>query len=74
MKMDDDFTIYSMGLCYASICSSLPIEEVKTRMALEPTGISNKWTLAGESFKTGEPNPCPCDKKPETHKHYLFSC
>lgn len=70
-----EFYIYKVGLCYASVCSSLPIEEVKRRMANDtfPTGVG-PWTYTGEAFCTGEPNPCPCNEYPDTHKHYLFSC
>jgi hypothetical protein len=73
--MAKDFDIYSWGLCYASVCSSLPIEEITERVNRElPTGIKNKWKLHDEPFKTGEANPHPCEANPETHKHYLFSC
>lgn len=73
--MADEFVIYSEGIVCASVCSSLPIEEVKARMAAHFTGTSSQWTLSEDpTFKGGEPNPCPCNEHPETHKHYLFNC
>lgn len=69
----DDFTVYSIGLCYASVCTSLPPEEAERRMNTEiPTGTAREWSIAQEPFATGADNPCPCEQKPETHKHYLM--
>lgn len=70
-----DFEIYSNGLCHCSVCSSLSLEETLKRVNTEnPTGLKNKWGLKCKFFATGEPNPCPCNISPETHKHYLFTC
>lgn len=69
-----EFEIYSKGLCYTSVCSSLPRPEVEKRMRLELTGINHNWTLAKKKFRSGELNPCPCNENPKTHKHYLFEC
>ena len=69
-----DFDIYSCGTCFASVCSSLPKKEVIARMKATYTGISSGWKLAKENFKTGEPNPHPCEQNTKTHKHYLFVC
>lgn len=69
-----DFDIYRAGLCFASVCSSLPLNEVKARMAAEFTGVG-PWLLSDDAeFANGQPNPCPCENAPETHTHYLFSC
>ncbi len=69
-----DFTCYAIGVCCASVCTSLPLEEATARLnAEQPTGIG-PWELSGESFATGESNPCPCNVEPETHTHYLFVC
>lgn len=66
--------IYSHGLCFASVCSALPVDEVKRLMAAYPTGVSSQWTLSDdETFRNGSPHPCPCEAK-STHTHYLFSC
>ena len=70
-----DFIVYSIGLCCASICSNLPTEDVGAELNRQhPTGISSRWTLAQEKFRTGEDNPHPCERYPSTHKHYLFTC
>jgi hypothetical protein len=71
-----DFEAYKVGLCTASVCTSLPLEEALEQMnVLHPTGISSKWELSQDkTFKGGQSNPCPCEDKPKTHKHYLLSC
>lgn len=70
-----DFECYRLGLCTASICTSLPIEEAVERMNQEnPTGINSPWSLSDSTFQGGEPNPSPCNESPETHKHYLLEC
>jgi len=72
---DDDFIIYAEGLGNASVCSSLPLEEVKERMAAVITGLAGGWVFAeGERFSDDRDNPCPCNQRPATHKHYLFHC
>lgn len=68
-----DFMVYGEGLLYASVCSSLPQEEVEARMAARPCGTSMGWTISeAEEFADGQSNPRPCDTDPETRKHYLF--
>ena len=66
----------STGLCYATVCTSLPLEEVAAAVnRAAPTGISSPWGLSSdETFADGEPNPCVCPDHPETHKHYLLEC
>lgn len=71
---DADFIVYTEGICYSSVCSSLPVDEVVARMKRRLSGVG-PWTLSeAESFSEGEPNPCPCDQNPATHQHYLFVC
>lgn len=80
--MAEAFVVYSEGLCMASVCSSLPFEEVCKRMSIRHTGLDWGWTPStdktfrdgGKPSDAGKPNPCPCDRYPETHTHYLFSC
>ena len=70
-----DFDIYSKGLCYCSVCSSLLKEETVLRVNGEnPTGLNHGWEIAKEDFREGSLNPHPCERNPKTHKHYLFSC
>lgn len=74
--MVKDFVAYSVGLCQASACTSLSVEEAAVRMNAEhPTGISSRWEMSSDpTFATGQTNPCPCDEHSVTHKHYLFTC
>lgn len=71
-----EFSPYAVGLCYASVCSSLPAGQIAARLNLSnPTGLSSRWKLStDEKFKGGEPNPCICEDFPVTHKHYLLTC
>ena len=72
--MGNDFVVYSEGLFYASVCSSLPTEEVEKRMKERLCGTHNGWSRSEDKFADGHDNPCPCNHQPETHKHYLFVC
>ena len=69
-----EFVVYAEGLCTASVCSSLPMAEVQRRMRDRETGVTPWEWAEAEAFNTGEGNPCPCNKKPSTHMHYLFHC
>lgn len=71
-----DFDAYAIGPMVASVCSSLSPTETVERMNTEhPTGISSAWSLApDERFASGQPNPCACERRPETHRHYLLEC
>jgi hypothetical protein len=74
--MSGDFAAYSMGLIYASVCTSLSDDDATDRLNAEhPAGTVGGWTIASDpTFAAGEPNPCPCNRRPETHRHILFSC
>jgi len=70
----DAFMIYSQGMFYASVCSSLGDEETTTKMQSLPCGTIQGWTPSkNEKFASGELNPSPCNDQPDTHKHYLFN-
>lgn len=71
-----DVEAYVVGVMTASVCSRFSLEETARRLNEEsPTGISSLWQPAeNKEFATGQPNPCPCERSPETHKHYLFEC
>ena len=72
--METIFEVYGVGAIYASVCTNLPIGEASIRLNNEhPTGISSRWGLSGDDFADGTPNPCPCERNPES-KHYLFNC
>ena len=70
------FVIYTEGLCFASVCSSLPQNEVEAKMRRVPSGTNSGWKFAHDhpTFSSGESNPCPCNEHPLTHKHFLFAC
>jgi hypothetical protein len=71
--MEKDFMVYLNGIVNCSVCSSLSPKETLRRANLEnPVGTAGRWKFTPERFATGEPNPCPCDKLPGTHKHYLL--
>lgn len=71
---ESTFTVYSMGLCMASVCTSLSVEEAAARLNIqEPAGGTLEWRLADEPFRTGEPNPCPCNDG-GGNRHMLFEC
>ncbi len=70
----EEFNVYSMGLVYASVCSSLGDDATAKRMQALPSGTTQGHSLAVDAtFATGQSNPCPCELKPQTHKHYLFT-
>ncbi len=73
---EEELEIYANGFVHCSICTSVEsialIENiVNTR---NPTGIGSRWKISKNHFDSGQPNPCPCDQKPETHRHYLMEC
>ena len=70
------FQVYSYGPICASVCTSLSLAEATRRLNQErPTGIESQWRKSKDkTFRTGQPNPCPCENNPSTHKHYLFNC
>lgn len=71
-----EFEIYAEGLVCTSVCTSLSVEEATVRLnQLRPSGIMSQWVKSEDkTFISGEPNPCPCNTHPDTHKHYLFNC
>lgn len=72
----DAVEVYNVGLCYLSVCvpKDMPIERVEAAANVcEPTGVT-PWKKSDDAFKGGEVNPCPCNDKPNTHRHYLLSC
>lgn len=67
-----NFSVYSEGLCFASVCTSLTNEEAAARML--PAGTDRGWRVSTEDFRDGTPNGSPCPQQPETHRHLLFDC
>lgn len=65
---------YAVGICYMSVCSDEPIENILEWVnKIYPTGISSQWQKADETFKTGQPNPSPCDVI-QGRQHWLLNC
>ena len=68
--------IYAVGLVYASACApaSASVAEIETEAnARHPTGTSPWRKSDSETFASGEPNPCACDRDPG-QRHWLLSC
>ncbi len=74
--MSEEFVIYAgPGGVAISVCTSLPREAIEDRANEEsPTGIRSPWAIRSPTFLNGEPNPCPCEQRPETHQHWLLNC
>lgn len=50
-----DVEVYSEGICYMSVCSSLTPEETEAWIRTNrESGTSNGWKLADEPFKNGD--------------------
>lgn len=70
-----DFTVYAAGPVFCSVCTTLDPEAAAVRLNAEhPAGTKEGWGVHPKGFRDGQPNPCPCDTHPETHRHMLFSC
>lgn len=69
---------YSVGLVCMSACvdNTVTTEELEKAANNEhPTGVRSTWKLSKDKFfRQGQPNPCPCEERPETRKHYLLNC
>lgn len=74
-ETQEELEIYAVGFVYCSICTNIKskrrIEEIVNR--INPTGISSTWKISKENFRTGQPNPCPCEQK-KGFKHFLLEC
>jgi len=70
-----EFDVYSIGVCYASVCTTLSDDVATERLNAEyPTGIRTDWRISPDAFADGSANPHPCEKWPTTHRHILFQC
>jgi hypothetical protein len=74
MKTSENFTVYSIGIVHASVCSDLPKNKIAERMNREhPTGITSKWQVSDEDFKDGTKNGSKCPDH-ENNRHWLMVC
>lgn len=74
LAMTGHFLAYAAGICFASVCSDLPLEDVTDRLnADHPTGTRSRWHKADDDFQGGTSNPCPCPAG-AGRRHWLFVC
>ena len=67
------FVAYSVGICYASVCTDLSDEKATERLNTEhPTGVGPWMVSEDKTFRGGEPNPCPCPDG-QGRRHILFN-
>ena len=76
--MKGELEVYSNGIVHCSVCTNI---KDKKRIELlvnqkNPTGTHGFWHIDTErkTFADKNPNPCLCEKKSKTHKHYLMVC
>ncbi len=74
-----DITFYSVGFCCLSVCAANDVSDstVVVRANVEhPTGIASGWEVSEDKTFADKryPNPCPCEDKPDTHRHLLLNC
>lgn len=69
------FTAYTVGLCCASVCTSLSVEDATVELNKQhPTGIESQWKPSEDThFRGGVPNGCDCLDYPG-NKHFLMEC
>lgn len=75
--MKEELMVYANGLVHCSVCTNIKSREKIEKLVnlKNPTGISSKWSISDDkTFAGGESNPCPCEQKSNTHKHYLMVC
>jgi hypothetical protein len=69
--------VYSNGIVHCSVCAPayMTAGEVESATNLKnPVGTSGEWKVHDKPFRSGEPNPCRCSDKPNTHQHWLMVC
>lgn len=74
-KSEAVFEVYREGLCFMSVCTDMTPEEAETfAQTVRPSGTKRGWKLSEDkTFRTGEPNPCPCEKH-TGRIHILLDC
>jgi hypothetical protein len=66
-----DLIMYSQGMCYASVCTTLPREQIADHCP--PSGTSLGWQVSDEDFQDGTKNGSPCPDLAE-RRHWLVEC
>lgn len=74
--IENNIEIYAKGPLSLSVCSPFDPEETTRRVNVQHRcGTELGWMLSADpTFATGEPNPCPCEREPDTHMHYFYDC
>ncbi len=70
-----EVVFYAEGIVFLSACApeGMTGEDVSERAnVLRHNGVGS-WAIARESFRTGEPNPTPCNTQ-EGRRHWLLTC
>lgn len=69
----DDLSVFGEGLVYASVCTSLDDAASDALMAQRLSGTDGGWKRSADpTFASGEPNPCPCERSPDSRRHILY--
>lgn len=72
-----DVQIMAWGLVYLTTCApaDTPANVLEAEADRQhPTGLEHGWRIsADESFKSGQPNPCPCEQV-DGRQHTLLEC
>lgn len=66
--------VYGRGLTHASVCTTLSVPDSIYLLNLQHPGVPHWWTMAPIKFGDGKPNPCACERSPDTHQHVLLTC
>lgn len=75
-QSDDTVYVYAEGLYLCSVCAPAGMSREVVEAVVNsqnPSGISSPWRIADRQFRTGQPNPTPCDQHGD-RMHYLLSC
>ncbi len=72
----DEVVMYAEGMFSASVCAPArmtPEQVVERVNRTHPSGTEAGWQVSDDkTFRTGQPMPAPCDKEPETRRHWLL--
>lgn len=78
MTSVSEVVVYVEGLMACSACAPVKLtrEEVAAAVnVVNPTGVSSEWKVSSDTtFHTGHPMPSPCEREPETRRHWLLEC
>lgn len=74
---DAPVLVLAVGLCYASICTTIEDDDTAVTSAngiIGPAGTRMGWHVSDDAtFADGTPNPSPCPHV-EGRRHVLLEC